>query len=233
MDDPHHQALIEGMDRPLACFAALPEHAREATRLCLEEMIDGMAAFLPAEDAARPARVCDSVDDLLAYCHVVAGTVGILLTRLFAQELGSAWMSEERMEDGRRFGLGLQLTNVLKDDSADRVRGVSYIPAHLTGTDGSLDTAHRPELVGVALDHLRSAQDYALSLPGERPELRLFCLWALHLALATLRLVREGAEPAKVSRDKVAAIVFEARHTAADDDALERLFAAYAGPLAG
>jgi farnesyl-diphosphate farnesyltransferase len=229
---PHYEALMRNADIVLDAFAALPGTVREPIADCLDEMASGMAVYPPPAGGSPPARVCSDLQDLEAYCHVVAGTVGCLLSRLFAQELGPEWMTPERMERGRRFGLGLQLTNVLKDHEADGERGVAYIPERW------MDRERRPAgltaegiriLVGRALDHLQEANAYVLSLPRERTDLRLFCLWASHLALATLRVVAEtgGAGRAKVGRDELWGILEKARSAAGDDAALSEIHAAY------
>jgi farnesyl-diphosphate farnesyltransferase len=223
---------MRNADTVLDAFAALPEAVRTPIADCLEEMVSGMAAYPSPAGGPPPALVCSDLQDLEAYCHVVAGTVGRLLSRLFAQELGPEWMTAERMERGRRFGLGLQLTNVLKDHEADRERGVAYIPERWIDRGRNpagltADGVHT--LVGRALDHLGDANAYVLSLPPARTDLRLFCLWASHLALATLRVVAEsgGAGRAKVGRDELWGILERARSAAADDAGLRALHAAY------
>jgi farnesyl-diphosphate farnesyltransferase len=137
-------------------------------------------------------------------------------------------MTGERLERGRRFGLGLQLTNILKDHEADRERGIVYIPEQW------MDRRRPPAaltddgvriLVGRALDHLNDANTYVLSLPPERTDLRVFCLWAAHLALATLRVVADtrGAGRAKVGREELWGLLERARDAAGDDARLRDL----------
>jgi farnesyl-diphosphate farnesyltransferase len=46
------------------------------------------------------------------------------------------------------------------------------------------------ELVGVAHAHLRNALDYTLLIPGKETGIRRFCLWAIGLAVLTLRKSR-------------------------------------------
>ena len=45
------------------------------------------------------------------------------------------------------------------------------------------------ELVGVAHAHLRNALDYTLLIPGKETGIRRFCLWAIGLAVLTLRKI--------------------------------------------
>jgi 4,4'-diapophytoene synthase len=222
--DPEHERLMQEVGTVFDALLLLPPSPRGAVASCLEEMSVGMALFASSEGDERPRFVCPDLAALEAYCHVAAGTVGILLSRLFALEIGDDWMTPERVEAGRRFGLGLQLTNVLKDREQDRRRGVSYVPPGLIAEDGG-EFRLTPEGTRVltlrALEHLDAGNDYILSLPTDRTDLRLFCLWASHLALATLRrLAAAGGTGAKVSRDELAEILETTRRSAAQDEAL-------------
>jgi len=180
----------------------------------------------PAPSAAGPAvEACTSLEDLERYCHAVAGTVGLLLSALFARELGAAWLDPTRAEKGRRFGLGLQLTNILKDREGDGRRGITYVPAAWLSPEGGLTGDATRLLVGRAVQHLDQAQLFLLSIPSTRPEMRLFCLWAAHLALATLRLAAGArGRPAKVSRADLSVILETTRAQATDDKALQDLY---------
>ncbi len=234
LDDPYHESLVRHAGDVLDLYAAFPEPARRATSECLDEMIAGMIVHPGPVPGAVPVEACADLPALERYCHAVAGTVGILLSRLFAEELpGTGWLTPERAEQGRRFGLGLQLTNVLKDHEGDGSRGIRYLPrswmrreggrARLTGR--GLDTVVRR-----AVEHLDAAHEYVLSLPRERSDMRLFCVVAAHLALATLHLAVTGeadGRPAKVSRESLAGILGRAERHAEDDRGLEHLHRGY------
>src|SRR5256885_11545663 len=99
------------------------------------------------------------------------------------------------------FAQGLQMTNILKDVWEDRSRGACWLPqevfsrhgidlSQLTpGTaDGRFDAAMH-ELVGVAHAHLRNALAFTLLIPGREAGIRRFCLWAIGLAILTLRKI--------------------------------------------
>jgi farnesyl-diphosphate farnesyltransferase len=226
--DAAHERLIRRTGDVLLAFASLPEPTRRPIRACLQEMIGGMAFTPIAGPGSRTVEVCADLPALERYCHVVAGTVGILLSRLFAGEMPGDWLSPERLEQGRRFGLGLQLTNVLKDETSDRRRGISYIPAiyRENPEEGALLSAEGARvLVGRALEHFDEANAYVLSLPPRRADMRLFCLWASHLALATLALVAaHPGRPVKVSRLRVGEILEATRARAKDNARLKELY---------
>jgi farnesyl-diphosphate farnesyltransferase len=119
------------------------------------------------------------------------------------------------------FAQGLQMTNILKDVWEDRSRGACWLPQEVFTRYGVdlADVAAEPfdprfaaafrELVGVAHAHLRNALDYTLLIPGKETGIRRFCLWAIGLAVLTLRKIEHnprftaGAQ-VKVTRSTVA-----------------------------
>jgi len=62
-------------------------------------------------------------EELDLYCYRVAGTVGLMMMRVFGLEEGSA---EPRALD---LGRGMQLTNILRDVAEDAAAGRIYLPA--------------------------------------------------------------------------------------------------------
>lgn len=226
--DAAHETLIRKSGDVLLAFASLPEPTRRPIRACLQEMIGGMASTPITDPGSRTVEACADLPALERYCHGVAGTVGILITQLFAEELRGDWLSPERLEQGRRFGLGLQLTNVLKDETSDQRRGITYIPAlyrQSPGEGGRLSPDGARVLVDRALEHLDEAHAYVLSLPSRRTDMRLFCLWACHLAVATLALVAaHPGQPVKVTRSRVSEILEATRARAKDNSRLESLY---------
>ncbi len=237
--DVHHESLLRHAGDVFDCYAAIEPGARRDVSECLDEMIGGMASYPGPARGPAPVEACRNLDELERYCHVVAGTVGILLSRFFGRALGDAgWLTPGRAESGRRFGLGLQLTNVIKDHDRDGRRGITYLPR---GWFQQLDgrTLLRPEaarrVIVRALEHMDAAEDYILSLPPRRTDMRRFCLYAAHLALATLYLAARpdppGA-PAKVSREDVAVILGRVDRHADDDDGLHSLYQGYRDAVA-
>ena len=186
-------------DRVLREFRTLPPAQQNAIRPWVQEMCSGMASFVAGEQRNRPEAL-GSVEDLDRYCYYVAGTVGHLLTALF-------WLHHGRGSETRRqrleglatnFGLGLQLTNIIKDIADDRQRGRIYVPHQLTQLVGIKpeqiqDADHQTEslrvmelLIEKAGRHLRDALDYCIALPRSQYRIRLFCLTSLYFAVRTL-----------------------------------------------
>ncbi len=230
--------LVAHLPLVLQSFLALPGRTRTHIRNCVGEMMFGMARFARPGTARDPNFVCRDLDQLENYCHYVAATVGGLLTRLFHHVFSGETSAppSEILERGRRFGLALQMTNVLKDHRRDLGRGVSFLPPGVLERDGSewrLTPAGLRSYLARVLAHLDEAHRYVLWIPSAQRGVRLFSLWALHLALRTLLLAaRPGAAVLpKVSREELARIIARAEEAVADDAALERLYEGYRADL--
>lgn len=64
-----------------------------------------------------------NVDELLVYCHRVAGVVGLMMCHAFGVKDRRAFAHADQ------FGIAMQLTNVARDVSEDWGRGRLYVPA--------------------------------------------------------------------------------------------------------
>lgn len=208
----------------MALFHAQPLVVREAVAPWVADMCRGMAEFAsrkPEVIATAPPRTWRGLRterELERYCYFVAGTVGHLLTALFAAlRPGLGAQRVARMEAlAEDFGAGLQLVNILADVARDHERGVSYVPAEACAAAGLAafdllqgDRRHqaRGVLVGLAEQarrRLRAAREYCQLLPRAEYQLRLFCLIPYFLALRTLRALHEDpVYPAAGQRVKV------------------------------
>jgi farnesyl-diphosphate farnesyltransferase len=143
------------------------------------------------------------------------------------------------------------MTNILKDIWEDRGRGACWLPQDVFSRHGvdlanvssdSDDPRFRAgiiELVAVAHAHLRNALDYTLLIPGKEKGIRRFCLWAIGLAILTLRKIAHnpgftaGAQ-VKVTRTAVSLTMLMTNTFIRNDWMLRRLFAraAHGLPLA-
>lgn len=192
--------LLAGLPRVIAVYEALERGDRDALRECLGVMGDGMARYA-ARGAERGAEVpyLDTEGELHDYCWVVAGAVGVMLTRLVARRSPP----RSGREDARRYelapvvGEALQLTNVLLDWPSDVRRGRCYLPAAWLAPHGlapaDLVGAERPgvravaeRLEGLARDALARVPDYVALLPARALRYRLFVLWPALWAAASL-----------------------------------------------
>ncbi len=64
----------------------------------------------------------ETFDDLKLYCYRVASTVGLICTEIFGYKHEGAKVYAEKL------GIALQLTNILRDVSADAKKGRIYLP---------------------------------------------------------------------------------------------------------
>lgn len=203
------ESLARHADRVVREFNRLPGRQQRAIRPWVQEMCDGMAEFARQHARARPGNLeaLVSESDLDRYCYFVAGTVGHLLTELF--RLHHHRVTRRHYENLKKlstsFGLGLQLTNIIKDVGDDRERGWSFVPRQLCEEAGITpndltDPAHLDQarhvmtrLIAKARGHLQDALDYCLHIPRSQYRIRLFCLTPLFFAIRTLCLAAKDA----------------------------------------
>ncbi|HVN44204.1 MAG TPA: phytoene/squalene synthase family protein [Steroidobacteraceae bacterium] len=244
---PAERQLVEGMEQVITVTEGLGEQ-RAAIERCIELMCQGMHHFQQTASLAGLARS----SDLDSYCYYVAGVVGEMLTELFCCHSASVAAQRTAMQElSTSFAEGLQLTNIIKDFWEDRSRGACWFPREVFARHGvelAQVTPERPdpgfqagvhELVAVAHGHLRNALAYALLLPSAERGIRLFCLWAIGLAVLTLRKIDAhrdytSGRQVKVSHSAVLLTRLSTSAAVRNDRLLRRLFeqAARGLPLA-
>jgi farnesyl-diphosphate farnesyltransferase len=195
--------LCHHADRVLRSFDNLSREEQDAVRPWVEEMCAGMVEFSREPVTAGNAMPSlERIEDLDRYCYYVAGTVGHLLTALFGLKLSRRDRDRvPRLEAyATSFGLGLQLTNIIKDAAKDHRLGWSFIPRELCEQEGiSVDELFGPDntdasrrvfdvLIGKARSHLQDALHYTTLVPATQYRIRLFCLTSLYFAVRTLSL---------------------------------------------
>lgn len=70
----------------------------------------------------------ETFDDLYVYCYRVAGTVGLMTLPIMGTVKGGREALRGAVEPAIALGIGLQLTNILRDVGEDRLRGRIYLP---------------------------------------------------------------------------------------------------------
>lgn len=239
--------LIRYTPRVIAITRQFNDRQQAALTQCVQQMAFGMAEF---QAACRPDGLAD-LAQLDRYCYYVAGIVGEMLTDLFCDYSPEIAERRERLHAlAASFGQGLQMTNILKDIWDDHRRGVCWLPQDVfrdVGFNlGELDPAHYRanfgeglgRLVGIAHGHLKNALAYTLLIPSQETGIRNFCLWALALAVLTLRNINRRrdfntAQQVKVSRWAVRATVLTSRLTASHDHLVRLVFDLSRRPLPG
>jgi len=245
---PTERDLVSNMQRVIRVMAALRAPQRAAIQRCVALMCYGMPRFQFTASLKGLARSSD-LDD---YCYYVAGVVGEMLTELFCDYSAEIARNRAALSAiAASFAQGLQMTNILKDVWEDRSRGACWLPQEVFtryGVDlGQLSSepfdprfgAGFRELLGVAHAHLRNALDYTLLIPGRETGIRRFCLWAIGLAVLTLRKIDHNPRftagvQVKVTRSAVAMTRILTNAAVRRDAVLRLLFAtaAHGLPLA-
>jgi farnesyl-diphosphate farnesyltransferase len=240
--------LFRNRETVFRAYASLSGETQEAVSHWVQAMALGMASFVERErragDSAAPVRVIlGTVKEMQLYAYYVAGTVGHLLTDLFALHLGPGATDPERLRAlATPFGLGLQYTNILQDLAEDRRRGWSYVPEELARAHGtSMQVFEEPaersralRVIGSVVQetaaYLDRAMEYTLLLPRRTPRLRLFCVWPVLFAMRTLvriwgeEQVLLGAERVRITRPEVRRVVGLASASCLSNRALDRLY---------
>jgi farnesyl-diphosphate farnesyltransferase len=133
------------------------------------------------------------------------------------------------------------MTNILKDLWEDKERDACWLPQEIFQRVGfdlkdlSLDSNQEAfgegvgHLIAIAHAHLKKGLAYSLLIPKKEKGIREFCLWAIGMAIFTLRRInrkrtfRRGGE-VKISRRQVRAIIAVIRWTLKNNLLLRLLF---------
>jgi farnesyl-diphosphate farnesyltransferase len=235
---PAERELVRNMERIIRVNAQLQASQRRVIERCVGVMCEGMHRF----QRTASLRGLPHMRALDEYCYVVAGVVGELLTELFCDYSPKIAQRRNLLHElDISFGQGLQMTNILKDMWEDRSQGACWLPQDIFSRHdidlAALSPLYRDsdfavalsELIGVTHAHLRNALSYTLLIPAEESGIRRFCLWAIGLALLTLRNIERrpyftsGAQ-VKVSRGGVIATQLLTSASVRHDWVLIRLF---------
>ena len=209
-----------------------------ALHRCIRIMADGMTRYQEA-DVSNGLK---DQQDMDSYCYYVAGVVGEMLTELFCDYSSLINQNyDEMMELAVSFGQGLQMTNILKDIWDDQKRNMCWLPQSVLAEYGVELNSRTPlrngkefqqaleHLIGVARMHLNNALNYTLLLPGHETGIRRFCLWALGMAVLTLRKINNhrgftSGDEVKISRRSVRATIISTNLLTRQDYLLRWLF---------
>jgi farnesyl-diphosphate farnesyltransferase len=193
--DEAYSELLDDVPHVLAELARLEPSTQRIVRDHALRTVQGMRATIDRADAAGNVRIED-LEQLRAYCYIVAGIVGELLTELFVHDCPALGRVRSTLVDNQvAFGEGLQLVNILKDAAQDAREGRVYLPASVP----------RADLLALAREDLVRARRYidALRTGGAPPGFSAFTGLSAELAEATLVRLEEDGPGAKVPRAEV------------------------------
>ena len=124
------QTLLDSLPDCLKWLEQIGEADRDDIRTVLEKITYGQMLDLHRFDDPAQLRALQSAADLDEYTYLVAGCVGEFWTRLCFRHLRdfANLIPDEMLALGRRYGMGLQLINVLRDAGSDLRSGRCYFP---------------------------------------------------------------------------------------------------------
>jgi farnesyl-diphosphate farnesyltransferase len=135
--------LLESLSDCLRWLEQMEYAERDDIRVVLEKITRGQMLDLERFDVPQEIRALPTAADLDEYTYLVAGCVGEFWTRLcFRHVRNFAGLGEDEMLVlGKRYGMALQLINVLRDAGTDLQAGRCYFPeceltaVHLTASE--------------------------------------------------------------------------------------------------
>ncbi len=238
---PAEHALIGLTERVIEITHSFDGEQIEALATCVEIMAKGMPIF-QAEDLHSGLKTMKDMDQ---YCYFVAGCVGEMLAKLFCHYSPEVDKHrDELLGLAVSFSQGLQMTNILKDIWDDRERGVCWLPqevfdefgfdlATLSDENWSNDeegfTKGMEVLINTAQGHLKDALTYTQIIPRSETGIRKFCLWAIGMAVLTIRKIRKNpnfknSADVKISRRQVKATILATNVAVRSNSLLSLLF---------
>ncbi|MBI2768695.1 MAG: squalene/phytoene synthase family protein [Burkholderiales bacterium] len=216
--DPGEQALIQALPQCLAWLDELQPADRDDVRSVLRTITRGQLLDVERFPDASGTRALATAAELREYTWLVAGCVGEFWTHLCFRHLPAfaALPRGAMLGLGRRYGMGLQLVNILRDAGSDLAQGRCYFPAcelALAGLSPQQAAANPSLLAPVtqpwheeAARLLDSGMEYALAVRSRR--VRAASALPALVGVRTLALVKPGQPaPAKVPRGEIRVIM--------------------------
>ncbi len=235
---PAEHSLIRQIPRVIAITHRFDGEQIEVLAGCVATMAEGMPVF----QAQNLHDGLATMADMDKYCYYVAGCVGEMLSKLFCHYSPEiAQHRDQLLQLSVSFGQGLQMTNILKDIWDDAKRGVCWLPQDIF-TEAGFDLKDlRPEtsdpnfqlglqhLISIAHQHLHNALRFTQLIPSHETGIRNFCLWALGMAVLTLKKIRQNLDfndssQVKITRRSVKATILATRLTGRSNALLSLLF---------
>lgn len=220
--------LLERVEGAIFLLNELPIGDKQLVRGVVETITSGQQLDLERFGRATSSKIIalQSDAELNDYTFRVAGCVGEFWTKMCLAHfpLNSIANKDQLIQNGIRFGKGLQLVNILRDLSADLLKGRCYIPEpalELIGlkpwdlTIPANIEKFRPvydRYLNFAEEHLQAGWIYTNTLPKTWFRLRLACAWPILIGLRTIAHLRrenplDGSRRVKASRREVKAII--------------------------
>lgn len=235
---PEERELVRSTPAIIQTTLTFTEKQQAAIMRCATIMAQGMLDF---QESKSPQGLKD-LSAFNRYCYHVAGVVGEMLTELFCEYSAEISRDREKLLNlAVSFGQGLQMTNIIKDLWEDTAHGACWMPQNVFQKVGydlkDLASGQSTEafgegvavLIGLTRSHLQNALLYTLMIPRHETGIRKFCLWAIGMAILTLRKINKkrnykSGQEVKISRRSMKAMILVTNATLGSNFLLKRLF---------
>ena len=131
-ENDSERKLLESLPDYLAGLEGTEHADRSDIRNALEKITRGQMLDLQRFGNLHEIRALSTAADLEEYIYLVAGCVGEFWTQLCFRHVPqfASRTEDEMLALGKRYGMGLQLINVLRDAGSDLRAGRCYFPEH-------------------------------------------------------------------------------------------------------
>lgn len=226
-DDPEVPAywdLVLNTDRLFNVYSSFDEEVQDCIDKPAIEMIHGMKTYCNKYPDGMRFKTLEELDK---YCYFVAGTVGNMLSNLSIYHNELTTDKEEKLRyHAQKYGLLLQLVNIIKDINEDYVlENNIYIPSNKTdeynitqeNIADKVDDNNSKLLVNDLIEHaesnIKNAREYLKLL--DDIEYTHMPSWSIPylLSIATLREMNENYRTVlteggvKMTRDEVYSVI--------------------------
>jgi farnesyl-diphosphate farnesyltransferase len=228
--------LLESLPDCLNWLNQIEQADRNDIRGVLEKITHGQMLDLQRFDNPREIGALGTAAELDEYTYLVAGCVGEFWTRLcFRHVRNFARLSEDEMLAlGKRYGMTLQLINVLRDAGSDLRAGRCYFPeyelnaAHLATSQILSEPERFQPIYRVWLEKAKAGLECGMrySRAIENRRVRAATVLPALIGARTLALLDEAEVGAlqrtvKVSRREVRAMIFSLAVTLASRKSID------------
>ena len=201
-DNAAERTLLNSLSDCLDWLDQIRPQDRDDVRIVLEKITRGQMLDLQRFDDPREVRALPTAAHLDQYTYLVAGCVGEFWTRLGFRHLRdfAGLMPDEMLGLGKRYGMGLQLVNILRDAGADLRAGRCYFPQDELGAVGlsaEQILSHPDRFQRVyetwmqkAREHLTCGMQYSLAIRNRR--VRVATVLPALIGARTLALLRSA-----------------------------------------
>lgn len=237
--NPDERVLIESLPHCLEWLESLDSTDRNEIRAVLDKITRGQTLDLQRFTDSAQVRALPTANDLDEYTYLVAGCVGEFWTRLcFRHVRKLTKLSEIEMSElGKRYGMGLQLINILRDAGADLRKGRCYFPEEELNAVRMkpADILREPDRFRPifrkwrekAEEALKSGLQYSLAIRNRR--VRAATVLPALIGARTLALLRDAGTTAlrrtiKVPRKEVRSMISSVAITLAARSEIEAIF---------